>query len=248
MCHVYFAQNILSDRLSGFSIMGSIYPDVIVSGILNRDVTHYNTKDLYRHFSFRDEQMTEFALGAVTHGVDMKGLDYYSDENYEGLNMGYCFIKGKEIEEDVVACCNIPEKWGLWKAHNFIEMAFDLYLCRNNPWIAKLLDETVNNTCITTYINKSLSEYYGIPASVISESFKKFTEFIQYDSTDAYSIIKKYALQLNRKHGINNVDIDGGAHVILKSVDIIKHEIEDFNLRTVSHIKQVVQNDTDFYS
>lgn len=242
MCHVYFAKKILADDISGFSVMGSIYPDVIISGVLERDTTHYNTKALYDYFVVKDKQMGQFATGAVTHGVDMRGLDYYSDESYDEFDKGYCFVKGADIEGDVIECCNIPEKWGLWKAHNFIEMAFELYLCRNNSWIVKLFDDTVNNTYITEYVNKQLGEFYGIPVNVISESFKKFTEMVHYDNIDEYSMIKKYALQLNKKHGINNIDIDKGASLIIKSVDIISNEVEEFNFLTINNIKQVIYN------
>lgn len=239
MCHIYFASRVL-DELSDYAVLGCIYPDMLIPHKLTRDITHYNTNGLYGFFKDRDSCMKDFAGGAVTHGVDMTGLDYYSDESYPGLDRGYCFERGREIEQDVIDCCSIPEKWGLWKAHNFIEMAFDLYLCNDNEWIMEKFNRAINNSEVVRHISRELEEFYNISASMFEESFRKFVDLVQYNGKDEHSIMERYAFQLKKKHDISNVNISKGASVLLEAVEIIKPDAQNFFMNTAFHVKEVM--------
>lgn len=227
ICHIYFADRVFGS-ISDFSVLGSIYPDAVISKVLNRDVTHYNTKKIYQYFKNDDEYMKEFALGAESHGVDMKGIDYYSDEKYLDSDRGYCFLKGKRIEKEVIDCCHVPENLGLWKAHNFIEMAFELYLDNKNSYTKELFKNALSQKSKISYISRKLSSFYGIEASYFEKKFCNFSYFFDYEHVNAYTMAQKYSLQLYQKHGIKNMDVKLGASAILKGVDIIKEDAESF--------------------
>lgn len=227
ICHIYFAGSVFGG-LTNFSVLGSIYPDAVISGRLKRDITHYNTGDLYSYFESSDGMMKEFAQGAASHGVDMKGLDYYSDEKYPNAYKGYCFEKGKSIEKEVIDCCRIPEEWGLWKAHNFIEMAFELYLDRKNGHIKEQFKRALTDRKSISYISRNLSLFYGIPADYFEKGFCSFSSFFDYEHMNERTMAEKYSVQLYKKHGISNMDICLGEATILKAVDIISHDAQSF--------------------
>lgn len=237
MCHIYFANEVLG-QLSCFSLLGSIYPDIAGLANLSRNVTHYNTADLYEFFKFKDVKMKEFAMGAVTHGVDLKGLDYYSDEMYPGLDSGYCFYMGKEIENEVIECCRIPREWGLWKAHNFIEMAFDLYLCRRNNWIEDFFNRTLGSEDVIDYISNCLGEFYSLPSYTLREGFIRFIKFSACYQVDVHAIVKRYAFQLREKHGILDMNTSKGEEILLKALDIVKAGADDFFELTVQNVRE----------
>lgn len=240
LCHIYFANKTINNP-SCFAFLGSVCPDIITSEFLRRDITHYNTEDLYKYFRYRGRDMEEFATGAVTHGVDLKGLDYYSDESYPGMNMGYCFEKGRIIENQVVECCNLPDKWGLWKAHNFIEMAFELYVVRHHNWITEKFREIFADDNIIRNVSQELKSYYHISASIFEESFINFSNFFNYSTINESTMMKGYSVQLKEKHGIKNMDIEKAVIQVKRAADIIRPDIDNFFNLTVPRVKQGIE-------
>jgi hypothetical protein len=238
MCHIYFADRVIR-KSSQFTILGSIYPDIISSAI-GRDCTHYNTLQLYNYFKDEDVNMKDFSVGAITHGVDMKGLDYYSDENYPGMDKGYCFEKAKQIEKDVIDCCKIPEKLGLWKAHNFIEMAFDICIYRQNKWLSESLKNVLEDSVVIKYVSKELNVFLNTDQKVLEDKFKRFTDFIEYKEISESTMMKKYCVQLESKYGIIDVSNIYGSEIIKKSMELIKDEIDIFFDYTISQAAKVI--------
>ena len=129
--HIWFGEKVLGE-LDNQSILGTIFPDMVISGCLDYDTTHKSGWKLYEFFKKEYPEFLGFARGTISHGVDPKGLDYYGDEKYRGIEKGYCFQKAMEIVDKVVGC-SIPKELGLWKAHNFIEMAIEVEIDELNP-------------------------------------------------------------------------------------------------------------------
>ena len=241
ICHIYFADKIIG-KLSQFNILGSIYPDIVISDVLSRESTHYNTLQLYDYFKYMDIKMRDFAMGTITHGVDMKGLDYYSDENYPDMDSGYCFEKGKQIEKDVINCCKIPEKWGLWKAHNFIEMAFEICVYRQNKWLKESLKNALEDIEVIKYVSKNLQLFLNINEGMLVDKFKRFTDFIEYKDINENTMMKKYCIQLEVKYGIKDVNNLCGAKIIAKAIELIQGDVDDFFDFTVAKVTGVLNN------
>jgi hypothetical protein len=239
MCHIYFAGKVIENP-SLFTFLGSVYPDIVISEKIGRDETHYNTGRIYDYFKICDSNMRDFALGAVSHGVDMKGMDYYSDENYDSLNRGYCFDRAKLIEDDVVACCRIPREWGLWKAHNFIEMAFEIYLCRLEGHLKDLLESTFENEQVLKDVCRGLEDYYQIPSQSFFESFNNYKEAAFYEKVDEYTMVRKYGMFLFKRHGIGNMNVEDGIRVIQKAIQVITPEADRFMEYTTGEVKPVI--------
>lgn len=243
LSHIYFAERLM-DNPNEYILLGSIYPDAVISSRLGRDTTHYNTKDLYCFFRGKDNQMRDFAIGAMSHGVDMKGLDYYSDEGYQGYSSGYCFVKAAEIEEDVITCCNIPPEWGLWKAHNFIEMAFELYLYRNDCSLIDKFNNILQNNELIRYVCIALAEYYNLDSECLVSGLNSFSKFFEYGIMDEKKLACRYKMQLKARHGIEMYNLTGAAAIIEHALDIIKPDIYSFFDYTVTKVKEVIDKIT----
>ncbi|HBM79669.1 MAG: hypothetical protein QME45_11425 [Clostridiales bacterium] len=228
VCHIYIASKVM-DNISDFAVLGSIYPDAVVSRDIPRNITHYNSSALFNFFKNREKKITDFAKGSITHCVDMKGLDYYSDESFpDGHDLGYCFEKAKYIEKDVVKYCNVPEKIGLWKAHNIIEIAFELFIDKKDGSLKHRFKKVIMDEGLIDYVSRRLACFYSKDAGYFVGKFRKFIDYFDYDNVCALNMAKKYSIQLKIKHGIEVEDTSKMASIILKSLDIIKTDADDF--------------------
>lgn len=239
LCHIYFAGRVI-DNPSDYTLLGSFYPDAVISNELKRDITHYNTRSLLEFSRGRDARIREFSYGAVTHGVDLEGLDYYSDESYPNSYKGYCFEKAKIIKKDVIDCCNIPEEWGLWKAHNFIEMAFELYLNKRDSSIRYKFKNILEDKELIEYVSLFLSAFYDIDRNMFIRSFEVFSNFFEFERLDENSLAKRYSLQLARNHGIKNFNSGMASRIILNALDVISDDVDNFFEYTVFRVKRVI--------
>lgn len=239
LCHIYFCDRVL-DNPSEFEVLGSIYPDAVTSKKLERRITHYNTGKLHGYFMNKHCDMEDFAVGAITHGVDMRGLDFYSDENYPGAVKGYCFEKAKSIADDVVKCCSIPYEWGLWKGHNFIEMAFEIYLNEIDKSLKYRFKNVLENRDIIECVSSNLSNFYNMERDYFEKGFNKFIDFFDYENLNETTMVKRYSIQLKALHGIEDFDLPGAASIIKKAVDMIRYDADDFFDYTTEEVRKII--------
>ena len=118
--------------------LGCVWPDMLFASPLSHTESHRSGARLADAANTlpdgpaRDE-FRAFVAGALSHGTDPHGFDWYSDEEYGGLPAsarGYAFQQAVALAEDAARACDVPEHQGWWKAHNLVEMAFEqsLYL------------------------------------------------------------------------------------------------------------------------
>ena len=118
--------------------LGCVWPDMLFASPLSHTESHRSGARLADAANTlpdgqaRDE-FHAFVAGALSHGTDPHGFDWYSDEEYGGRPAsarGYAFQQAVALAEDAARACDVSEHQGWWKAHNLIEMAFEqsLYL------------------------------------------------------------------------------------------------------------------------
>ena len=59
--------------------------------------------------------------------------DVYKRQVYHHKRPGFCFQEGAKIAPLVEKYCKVPANMALWKAHNFIEIAFDVLTAAKYP-------------------------------------------------------------------------------------------------------------------
>jgi hypothetical protein len=150
LTHIWFSEKVLG-YMNNLTVLGAVFPDIVITKCLKYDNTHNVGFGIYEHFKKTNPSFMDFVKSMLTHTVNPNGLDYYSDEAYLNGYKGYCFQKGMEIEKEVIDACNIPEEYGLWKAHNFIEMGVELNIADSEPKLSQILH---NSFCDKDLITK----------------------------------------------------------------------------------------------
>lgn len=227
LTHALVAQNLLNSAHPRI-ILGGVFPDLANVIGLHRDVTHEMGEDFYRFCQRQEENLLDFAQGVISHGANPPGLDYYADQSYRGQDQGYCFQRAVPLVERVVETCGIPPHMGLWKAHNFIEMAFDvisveLYPSLTDQFAAALADGAAVKACA-----RILGGYFHIEEEKVETAFLRMPHFFCLTDVTSFHMAEKYALQLEKRHGVKNADPWGMAEVIQEAREMVQGEFTPF--------------------
>lgn len=237
--HIWFSRNVLGYS-NNMTVLGSIFPDVFVSDKLNYDDTHKIGWSIFDYFYEVKPEISDFIKSGITHTVSPAGLDFYGDEAYNG-SMGYCFQKATDIVEEVVEACNLPEEYGLWKAHNFIEMAVELNILNENAELIELLDYALKDKKLVNKIESSLEMFYSLNSGSLKNSFKRFEHFVYKEAISSRILSINYDYHMKNRHGIN-IDIDKASRVIDKAKHIISKDFNGFIEITEGNVKKMILN------
>lgn len=233
MTHIWFSRRVLG-HLNNMTVLGSVFPDAVIKCSLTYDQTHNSGWGLYEYFSKNAEEYLDFARAVATHTVNPKGLDFYGDEEYGSGYKGYCFQKAVEIEEEVIEACNIPGKFGLWKAHNFIEMGIELNIVHSEKELVSIFHDGLTDTRLIHKIAAHLDKYFGLKDKYFglkdgssASCISKFTDFMELKDVSSLSLAKRYNTQMQVKHGIS-IDISKSSDIIEKSRTIVQEDFDSF--------------------
>ena len=237
--HICFAKDILGD-LNNEIILGAIFPDTVIAGFLEHAQTHQRCTDVYNYLTgvgvFRD-----FSTALITHGTCPKGLDFYCDEKYLDFERGYAFEMARPLISKVVKCCKLPERMGWWKAHNFIEMAAELWVYNNHSDSYKKLAQALDDHNLILALSQQLALFYGISVTKIALSFPIYGEFVVMDEVTPVALARKYGKQTAKKHGIN-IDVPGAASVIEEALEIVNQTFLDFLQTCQNKVGHLIKN------
>ncbi|HHT64056.1 MAG: hypothetical protein ACOX4H_04225 [Bacillota bacterium] len=227
LTHALVAQNLVKNDRSR-AIIGGVFPDLANVIGLHRDVTHEMGHDFYRFCQENDKDFLDFAQAVISHGANPPGLDYYADQSYQEKEPGYCFQRAVPLVDQVIKTCAIPPQMGLWKAHNFIEMAFDvisveLYPVLPDQFEAALKDEGLLKSC-----SDLLGRYFHIDGGKVNDAFQKMPKYFCLRDVTPVNLAKKYAVQLKKRHGVLGADPQGIAEVIQEARKIVEEEFSSF--------------------
>ena len=225
LTHIWFCRR-LQGSLTNEEVLGSIFPDIVITKCLDYTDTHHCTAVLPQYLKSRGQEA--FAKAMMTHTVDPNGLDYFGDEFFKSsIEKGYCFQKAAPIVEGVIQACNIPEDYGLWKAHNFIEMGIEINLVDNNPELPEIMHNALKDPIAIQEASQVLEDYYKLDAGTIKRAFGEFSELIELKEVNSRNLAAKYDLQMYTKHGIH-IDIERSAKLIEASRSIVRSDFNEF--------------------
>lgn len=237
--HIWFSRKVLG-YMNHLTVLGAVFPDTVVKGCLTRDQTHNVGWGLHKYIEEHSGAYLDFARALVTHTVDPRGLDYYGDEYYGDGYKGYCFQKGAEIEKEVIAACNIPESFGLWKAHNFIEMGIEMNIACSDRELLDAFHEGLNDYRLEKELSILLDDYYGLKAMSAGECFRRFSSFMELKDISSLTFAGRYNCQMQAKHGIS-INIPEAAKIIEKSRVIVQEDFEAFIEYCTGKVKTMLE-------
>jgi hypothetical protein len=234
--HIGFAEKVMNFRNSSV-ILGAVYPDIVITGCLDYKQTHYCGFELYDYLK---GYCPDFAQAMITHTVKPMGLDYYGDESYKEGYKGYCFQKAQLIVDRVIDACNIPESFGLWKAHNFVEMGIELNTIESQPYLVEELHKAFLDKAAIEQIARPIEHYYGLMNNEIAKSFYKLSHYIELDRSNCHTMAEKYNLQMQSKHHIS-IDVNKAEEIIESCRSIVRNDIEEFIQSCSIEVKRMIE-------
>lgn len=226
LTHVHMVQKLFQPA-NNLLVLGSIFPDTTVGNSLSYNQTHRQGKRLYQYIKEKDPEFLPFALGVISHGVEPFGLDFFGDEKYLEFEKGYCFEKARSIIQATITVCNLPQRFGWWKAHNFIEMAIELDIASCYPETYGALNQVYEDTELIAWAGELLADfYYATPQEIMAGIFH-FRNYVLEEGISANKLAVNYNNQMIKRHSIKT-DIEKVEELIIWSRDLIKDSYEDF--------------------
>lgn len=227
LTHLYFAQKVLG-FLDDATVLGSVFPDMGVVIGLDWNRSHTLGQELWQHFQGEKKDLLNFSLGVLTHGIEPKGLDYYSHKKYRDFERGYCFEKARPLVNGVIEACYLPSGDGWWKAHNFVEMGIELYIYEKQPELLFLLQKALGNAALIRQLVSVLSPFLQKSDFSVQKVFATFRQFVAEEPFDVQLLALRYQRQVFFSHQITSIDLLKCQDIIQKGKKLVIMDIENF--------------------
>lgn len=242
LTHLYTAKAVLGYE-NNLTALGALFPDYGAFLGLGRNLCHEIGIDMYHYAVENDPAHLDFALGALTHGTALPGIDWYADEEYHGLRPGFCFQRGEIIAAEAAKICNLPPGMALWKTHNIIELAFDAVTESKHPHIAATVLKALPREN-EDYCTSFLESYLGQPGSSIRKMFTEVSTYFSFDGSNIEDMSAKFIASLKRRHNIENCDQKALVRLIGKAIDLIEPIYDDFMAEAIGEITSALHKRT----
>ncbi len=213
--------------LAGY--LGCIWPDMLFESPMTHKESHHEGLRLVEHLramapgAARDE-FRAFVVGALSHGSEPHGFDWLSDESWGGRPLaekGYAFQRGRVIASAAARACGVAEEQGLWKAHNFVEMAFERTLYDANPALGDSLAAACTDDALTRRIGAVLADIFPYAADALVSPMRLFPEVAALRPADHGIQAEFYAMQVRLKHLGSQPDVVAIATLIGSAEEIV---------------------------
>ncbi len=227
LAHLYFAEKALAQR-DLETVLGSIFPDVLFFSGYDWHYSHSLGVRFWESLNGHGRTMGLFCRGVISHGIDPRGLDYYSDQQYRDYEKGYCYEKARPLIKAVLEACDLSPAEGWWKAHNFIEMGAELYLYARRPDLLTRLHQALAATGTIARICKNMEIIFPGRADLLEQGYRLFREFIERGEMDARSLALGYRDQMFLRRQVTAVDLGQFTDIIERSREIVTPDLELF--------------------
>ena len=234
LTHLYTAKEILGYE-TPHSAVGSLFPDFGVIIGHGRNLCHEMSRDLYDFAcQHHDKPGMEFATAALTHDIALPGIDWYADEEYHGVRTGFCFQQGQLISERVAKACNLNHSMAVWKAHNVMEMGFDLLTEELHPGCGKVAYKVLSEPHNTDF--KLLQAYLNCSCEQLDTMLQTGSRLFSYDG-DVEDMATKFIASLKGQNDALACDKSMLMGLIYEAAELIRPCYEDFMAECFEAIK-----------
>jgi hypothetical protein len=188
-------------------------------------------------------EFARFVAGALTHGSVPHGFDWYSDERYgdePDSAKGYAFQRGRPLAAATAAACRLPPQYGAWKAHNVVEMAFDLALYAANHRLGDRFATALADHDLIARSAGPLAEFFNQPAESLAASIRNFGEWWTRPESPAV-MAHVYARQVQAKHGVADPDEHALAALIERAGTLVAPDRDAFLDHCIAQVGQMLR-------
>jgi len=192
LTHTYLALQLtknqkLSQEEEDHLLVGSILPDIHLTGLIQYHNTHCKSKNF---FNYSNSRLKKFlALGIILHSENPKGLDYY----FHGLN-GFINKNSNDVKRIAYKYKSALGKVDDEIVHHLIEFSVDSILVKRHPEIVPKLIRALKNPRIPHAVT-AYSSYHDLS----EKKNKKINSILK--KRHFHNFIKNFS---NLEHTANN--------------------------------------------
>ena len=225
--HYYVNYTIFSQTPS-LMALGGLFPD-LASGIgLTRDEAHQMGASFNRWCALSAPEILPLARGILSHGVIPYGVDYYADEYWPGCTKGWCFEQGKPWIERIAAVTRLPERFGWWKSHNFVEMCYELLTIEKYPFIGQEIVAAVSDSALLACAAAALNRYTGKDTELISGIFRQAPQIFSLEDISPLTLAERQDAAFRSRHNVFNADIEGMAALLTEMKEALREGYDSY--------------------
>jgi hypothetical protein len=230
--------------------LGCVWPDMLYGSPLTHQQTHREGAALAAYVASlppgeEADEFRQFVRGALSHGVEPHGFDWYSDEEYGGLPVsarGYAFQRGRPLAERAAAACGVAQDQGWWKAHNLIEMAFERRLYAERPERGERIAAACADTALVERISVRLAEHFGQPAALIAAPVAHFPQIVELRPATVESRARTYAMQTRLRHPGAQPDEAAIANLIAEAEGLVAQDGDEFLRSCTERVRAILDD------
>ena len=244
IAHVWLLERLVPEPLPAHRL-GCVWPDMLFNSPLSHPESHQRGAQLWDFARARiaagaldADEFAAFVVGVLTHGSAPRGFDWYSDEAYGGQPpalRGYAFQRGRPLAEATAAACHLPAEYGLWKAHNIVEMACERPLYGADPELSDRFAGALSDDVLLDRMATPLAGFFGQPAAALSASMREFAAWWTPPTSPAEQA-RVYARQVGAKHGVAHPDEAALAELIVRAADLVAPDRERYLMECTEEV------------
>jgi hypothetical protein len=243
VAHVWLLERVIADPLPAH-YLGCVWPDMLFGSPLTHAESHARGAELLAFARRRRGEgasgaadFQAFVEGVVTHGSTPHGFDWYSDEQWgdDPARRGYAFQRGEPLAAATAAACDVAPSLGLWKAHNIVEMSFELSLFAADPGPAERFASACADDALGTGLALALAFFYDRPAAQLAEAIRAFSQW-WVRPVSAAALAAVYARQVRVKHQAQAPSEPALAVLIERAAELTLPDRDDFLTTCVEQV------------
>lgn len=225
----------VTERPTPADYLGCVWPDMLFGSPITHPQSHKSGAQLLAFgrglpVGAERDEFIAFTRGVITHGSEPHGFDWFSDEGYgdHGAEKGYAFQRATPLAARAAVACGVPEAMGLWKAHNFIEMAYERWLYAENAQAAGALLSACADADLMERIAEPLARYFAHEPAALAESMRRYAEMVALVPASLDALADAYVRQTRYRHPGAQPDASAIAALIGEAETIIASDRDDY--------------------
>lgn len=221
LVHYYVNQQVFG-KVSHLTALGALWPDLAVGAGGDRDEAHSQGAAFFAWCRENMPEALDAARGMIGHGIDPPCVDYYADEFWPDHVRGYMFREALPYLRQVAECTGLdgdtdipllprgvepPRSNVWWKAHNLIEMAYEMITARLHPEIGPQIIKAVGDVDAVHTLARALHSWQGLSYQPVLDIFAAVPHSYALIDTEALAQAKMQAASMHHRFSDFNVDV-----------------------------------------
>lgn len=225
----YYVNTQVFGEVSHLMALGALWPDLAVGAGGDRDEAHTQGVAFYDWCRCNFPEAMDAARGMISHGIDPPCVDHYADEFWPDHVRGYMFRTALLYLPQVAACTGLdgatdipllprgvepPRSNVWWKAHNFVEMAYEMITARQHPDLGRRLVEAATDRQAVATLARALQGWHGLPVQPILDIFASVPDSYALIDSGAQAQARVQAASMHHRFTSFRMDLPAMAELL----------------------------------